>query len=532
MKKTEISKKSSKPIGTVLFMTAATLLSKLLGMLRGIIFAAIYSDSMEANAFTVASHIPLTCFDLLLSAAILGCFIPVYAGLFGGSKEMASGDGDEFAAVFLNTIILITSLLSLIGIIFAGPLVSLMAPGLDESTEALAVKLLRILFPMIIFTGSAYTLVGVMQTRGRYMLPAMISAISNGCIIIYMLAIAPNIGDGGIWGLAVTYLIAWFIQFMTLAVPLHISGFRFRPKLDFKNPALNKALKQLPPIMAGSWLMPVTIYSGIFFISLITDKVAIFEYANSIYVLVTGILTYSLCNYIFPKLSKLSGAGDGDSYVTASVQSLKIALGVIIPFTAAVIVLHGEGTSIVYLRGNFSPESAELTALAVCTMAVGMPFFAVNEMLSRAFYARQRTIPPMTAALIGIAVNILTSVLVVSSDNPQIWQIGLPYAFGQAASAITLAVIFFSTNKGAFTSGDTLNVIKLLISGAAAFAVMYIIRMLTHNDPYTSGILVNILICAAVFIPGAAVYVVLLRLLGVSFTDRGMEKVTQSEQNK
>nr|MBQ4317715.1 hypothetical protein [Clostridia bacterium] len=398
--------------------------------------------------------------------------------------------------------------------------------------EALAIKLLRILFPMIIFTGSAYTLVGVMQTRGRYMLPAMISAISNGCIIIYLVAIAPNLSDGGIWGLALTYLIAWFIQFMTLAVPLFASGFRFRFKLDFKNPALRKALKQLPPIMAGSWLMPVTIYSGIFFISLVTDKVAIFEYANSIYVLVTGILTYSLCNYIFPKLSKLSNSGDGDSYVTATVQSLKIALGVIIPFTAAVAVLHGEGTSIVYLRGNFGPESAELTAAVICAMSIGMPFFAVNELLSRAFYAKQQTLPPMTAALIGIAANITASIAAVNMSDPQIWYIGIPYALGQAASAITLIVIFTQKNGRVLSGGDILDFLKILASGAAVFAVMLAIRTLTGNVPYNVGIIRNILICIAVFLPGVCIYAVLLRLTRVKFTSRGMEKVTKSEQVK
>jgi len=126
---------------------------------------------------------------------------------------------------------------------------SLMAPGLDAETSALASRLLRIMFPMIIFTGAAYTLVGVMQTKGRYFLPSMISAVSNAGIIIYLLAIDPLVGEGGVYGLAIAYLCAWFLQFLTLALPLYRSGFKFSPRLDFKNRALREALKKLPPIM-------------------------------------------------------------------------------------------------------------------------------------------------------------------------------------------------------------------------------------------------------------------------------------------
>jgi len=525
-----LKNKNGKPLGTVLFMTAATLLSKLLGMLRGIIIAAVYGDSMEANAFTVAQHIPLTCFDILLSAAILGCFIPVYAGFFtSDSDDKAGNGGDEFALIFLNVIILLTSLLAVVGIIFANPIVSLMAPGLEGETKELAVMLLRILFPMIIFTGSAFTLVGVMQTKGKYLLPSMISAISNACIILYLLAAAPFLGDNSIIGLAIAYLFAWFVQFMTLAVPLKRSGFKFRPVLDFKNPALRESMKKLPPIMAGSWLMPVTIYSGVSFTSLITEKVALFEYANSIYVLVTGILTYSLCNYIFPKLSKLSESGEADGYGTAASQSLKIVLAVILPFTAAVAVLYGEGTSILYLRKNFGAESAALTAGIVRMMSLGMPFFAINELLSRAFYAKKQTFPPMLAALCGIAVNIAVSAAVTSLPQSEVHFIGIPYALGQAVSAVVLLILFVVSQRSSFTFGYVIDVLKILASAAVSFALMMAVHGFIGKTPYTSGMFMNILVCAAVFIPAAAVYLVLLKLTGVRFDNLKTEKVTKSE---
>lgn len=505
--------KESRATVTVLSMMAATVLSKLLGMLRGVLFAAVYDTGEAANAFTVASHIPLTVFDLLLSAAILSCFIPEYALFFkeDGDREK----GDEFASVFFNAILLLTSILVLVGILFARPLVSVAAPGLSPGTSALAVRLLRILFPMVIFTGAAYTLVGVMQTRGRYLLPAMISAISNGGVIVYLIFFAEKLGENSIWGLSVAYLVAWFLQFLTLAVPLRLSGFRFRMIMDLRNPSIKRAFRRLPAVIAGSWLMPVTVYSGVFFSSLLTDKVSVFDYANNIYIILCGTLTYSICNYLFPKLSILSGSGQENAFADASVKALKTVTALMLPFLAAVLVLYGEGTCALYMRGNFEAEASRQTASVVRCMAVGMPFFAVTELLSRVFYAHGKTKPPMIAAVGGIAVNVLISLILVITSSP-LSAIGFSYAGGQIAAALIL-LVFLRKNLGKIVNSFAEEFIRLFVCFAISFAVMMTIHQLLGNDPYAGGFVRNIISCILVFLPGAAAYLVSAALLHCEF---------------
>ena len=165
-------------------MIAAMALSKVLGMLRSVLLASHYGTGTEANAFTAATQIPLTCFDLLLSAAILGCFIPVYNSFFkdGGSGEAKA---DRFACVFLNFVITVTGILTVAGILFADPLLSLISPDLTQAEHSLGVVLLRIMFPMILFTGAAYTLVGVLQSKNEFIVPSLISCISNLGVILY-----------------------------------------------------------------------------------------------------------------------------------------------------------------------------------------------------------------------------------------------------------------------------------------------------------------------------------------------------------
>ena len=104
-------------------------------------------------------------------------------------------------------------MLSALGIIFARQIIAIFTPGLPPSAAELATMLLRISFPSIIFIGAAYTLVGVMQSKGRFLLPAAISSVSNLLVILYFIFINDRLGDRGIYGLTLAYLVAWCAQF-------------------------------------------------------------------------------------------------------------------------------------------------------------------------------------------------------------------------------------------------------------------------------------------------------------------------------
>ena len=159
---------------------------------------------------------------------------------------------------------------------------------------------MRIMFPMIIFTGTAYTLTGVMQSKGRYLIPAMISALSNLTVIIYFMFFNDSFG---VQGLAVAYVLGWVFQFLTLAVPLRTGGYRFRPVLHMRTQQMKRTLRQVPAIMMGSWLLPATTIVTTYFTSFIgTNGSVLFNYADNAFIMISGILTYSICNYALPKL--------------------------------------------------------------------------------------------------------------------------------------------------------------------------------------------------------------------------------------
>lgn len=307
---------------------------------------------------------------------------------------------DAFACIFLNFIFLLTGILTFFGILFAEPIISLIAPNLDAETAALAASLLRIMFPMIIFTGAAYTLVGVLQSKNEFIIPSLISSISNAGVILYFLFVNDALGENAIQGLAFAYLIAWGLQLVTLIIPLAKRKFPYRFSLDLKNPALRKALKMTPPIMIGSWLAPFGVLSGTFFSPYlpIPGAITLFEYTNNIYVIIVGILTYGICNFTFPKLSRLNVLGEHDAFSRTARSGLLSALYVVLPIMAAVMLLSGEGTAILYQRGEFDASAASYTANALKYISIGMPAFCIIEIVSRIMYSLTKVRVPMLAA--------------------------------------------------------------------------------------------------------------------------------------
>ena len=489
-------------------MMGATVLSKVLGLLREMLLASSYgAENPVAEAFSAALTVPSAFFDILFSAAILGCFIPVY-----NSFKDASEEAERFACTFLNAIALLTGLLALAGIIFADAIIKVQAPGLED--PALAGVILRILFPMIIFTGMAYTLVGLMQSKGRFFLPALISSVSNAGVIVYFIFFNRFFG---VYGLAVAYGLSWVIQFATLAIPLWRDGFRFRAVFDFKNPHFITALKMVPPIMIGSWLSPMTLLIGKRFATPFNGAV-IFDKANQTYIMIAGILVYSICNYVFPTLSRLASDGDEEGFRNTVKTGTKTAMFIILPVMAAVFVLCGEGVSILYQRGEFTAENAESTAVLLRIIACAMPAYGLIEIFSRVFYARKLTLYPVIASLCGVVTIFGVCFVCTEVLEMGLISVAVGVCAGQWVAAFTLMVCAAVKVKGLITLSFIGSLVKTALCGVISAAVMLTVHHFVSSDAYSAGLIKNLIMCAAVFLPGAVCY------LGAAFLLRALPK--------
>lgn len=182
-------------IKTFTFMFSAIFLAKILALVRDIIFANLYGTGIEYTAFSAASRIPTQLLDITLGAAISSSFIPVFNEFFQKKgKERAV----QFANNFLNIIILISAVLTILGIIGAPIIINLIAPNKDIGIFNLTVELVRIMFPIMLFTAVAFVFVGFLQSLDEFKIPAIISVVANMIMILYLLIFNNKYGIKGV----------------------------------------------------------------------------------------------------------------------------------------------------------------------------------------------------------------------------------------------------------------------------------------------------------------------------------------------
>lgn len=456
-----------KTLKTAGFMIIATLLAKFMGMYRDILFAALYGTGEAAIAYQTASRIPLLFFDIALGSAISSSFIPVFNEYLGrGEKEKAT----EFSNSFLNIIFLITSIICSVGVIFRGPIVGLLGSGLAPEVKMLSSQLVAIMFPSMIFTALAYSLTGVLQSYGEFNAPAAISLVSNGIMVVYLLIAKDTLG---IHGVSVAMLIAWAFQLIVLIPSLVKKKYSYHPKINFKNEGLIKALKLAIPILISSWVQPINTMVNMFLASFLNggQAVSALEYANKLYIIFVGVITYAVSNLIFPSISRLAAEKDKKQFADVLKTAVSSVLFILVPIMIIFLIKRVEIIKLVYERGAFGAEQTKLTSTALFWYSFGMLGYGLQEMLNKAFYAEQNGKTPMRVSVVGILLNIALSFVFVRVLNTGI--AGLPLAASIASTFMALVLAMLLGRKYRIFDKDFLvNILKTAIAAAVMVAVV------------------------------------------------------------
>lgn len=499
-------------IKTVGFMVIATLLAKIAGMGREILFANLYGTGGEAAAFLTASRIPLLFFDITLGAAISSSFIPVFNEYLEAGKQE---DATRYANTFINAILLITGILCAIGILFSGPIAGFIGSGLGENEKTLAAQLVIILFPTMVFTGLAYALTGILQSYGEFNIPAAISLVSNVLMMLYLLIAKDSFG---IHGVAVAMLISWGFQVLIQLPALHKKKFCYRPVLDLKSDGMKKTVALALPILISSWVQPINSTVNIYLASFLNGGQAVpaLDYANKLYIIFVGVLTYAISNLIFPSISRLAAGNHTEELAEVVGKAVKIVFALILPVMIIFLALRVPIVRFVYERGEFNAQSTTLTATALLFYSLGMVGFGISEILNKAFYALKDGKTPMFVAMGGISLNIILSFVMVRGFHSGLW--GVALAASIAANVIGLVLLIrLNKNLSCFKPKDLFNTLKLIFSATMMLFFVYIANTKLIFADSLGGRFLAVLVPATL---GIFVYVV---LLFVTRTDESKE---------
>lgn len=461
-----MKKSSDRLLSTALLMVFVTLSAKALGMLRDILLAANFGTGMEAVAYEAASRLPITLFDFALGGVVTAALIPIFNELLVKEGQDSAFD---FANRYFNLILILTALISLVGVVFAKPLISFLAPHIAEDAAALATTLCRIMFPMIVFTGIAFCYVGILQSFAHYMLPAVMSLVSNLVMVGYFFTLC---GRFGVYGLSVALVVGWFLQAAIQAPTAHKLGFYFKPANPFFDRNIRRAMKMALPILICSWLQPITNLINTRFASGFLDGRAItmVGYANRLYIMLVGIFSFVATNLLFPKFSRATAQGDGDGANQFAAASVKVLMLLMVPLAVGIFLLAEPLTRLVYMRGEFTAYDARMTASVLRLFVLGIPFMSANEVFTKLFFARQSVKRPMAASLLSIAFNIAAVSLLVHAVGFD--GIGLSSAASIALCTL-LNYVLLSRGGALFTRRDVGDFIKILLSATVMGVCVY-----------------------------------------------------------
>lgn len=482
--------KKESGVGTVGFIFVSIVLSKLLGLLRGTAVAYFYGTDYVASAYSMASQLPVNFFDMILGSAVSSAFIPVY-------NKFCQTDGrkraDDFASRFINVISIVTVILSIIGVIFAPAIIKVMGGGMQPEAASLAAQLLRIMFPLVIFTGLAFSFVGILQSLGEFKVPALMSLISNLVCILYLFTMNDRFG---VYGLSAALLIGWALQFLILVYPAKKRGYTYSFKAGIKESGFKDVAKLALPVLLASWVQPINTMVNMSIASGLGDGsgIAVLDYANKLYIIAASAFSMAVTNYIFPKLSRL-GAGDNKKeWADTLTGSIRTVLFAVIPIMIVFLFGSEEIIRIIYGRGQFDENSVKMTSSALRFYSIGMIWFAVQEIFNKAFYSVMDSKTPVIAAALGIVINISLSFILSKSMETD----GL--ALAASISAFVCSIFSFVRLKNKADGIKISGILKLLISAAIGGAVCYAARRISL-DTITAG---NFIKSAAVLLVTAA----------------------------
>lgn len=497
---------ADKMLKTAGFMTVATLMAKGLGMVRDMLIAAYFSTSYIGDAYMTATKLPTMLFDLVIGGVITASFIPVFTTV---EEREGKKNAFEFANKFIGLILSVTVLIALFGIVFSGSLIGLLAPEFDQKTASLAAELSRIMFPMIIFTGLAFSFVGILQSHGEFNIPSMMSLVSNMAVIAYF----PLFGKKfGVHGLSVAMLISWSLQVIIQIPALKKTGYRFKPSLKLGDKNIKAALMLAGPLLVSTWVQPLYSIVNTRIASGISGGVTMLEYANRLYTVMVGVFSFVVTNLVFPKLSKSNSQNNRKEASKLLATSLKAIITVILPIMAAFVILSRPITGIIYEHGNFTASDAQKTAMALSCYSVGMIGFSINEMLSKAFFSEKNSKTPMINAIISMLINIVLAY----SLSPKLGINGLAFATagGSTANAVLNYICTRRKHGAIFEKSDRVSIIKTIISTIIAAALVLVCYLLI-SPRVPQNAVGYIAVCAVCGIVGLVSYGAGCLLLGV-----------------
>jgi len=408
--------KIARSAGTV---SIAVMCSRLLGLVREQVFAVMFGAGYAFDAFVVAFRIPNLLRDLFGEGALSAAFVAVFSDYDATKGEKATWRLANNVLVFFAVLL---SLLTLLGIFFSDPLVRLLVeadfesvPGKVELTRLLTV----IMFPFLVFISLSSVVMGVLNTKGRFFIPALASSFFNLGSIVGGVALAlllPRFGYPAIVGMAAGTLIGGLLQLGMQLPTLFRAGFSFKPALDLTDPGLKRIFRLMVPAIIGLAPLQINVLVNTYFASSLEQgSLSWLNYAFRLFWFPVGVFGVALSTATMPVISRYAALKDLKSIRETFSSSLTMTFCLTIPASAGLIILAEPIIRLIFQYGKFDAYSTLKTSEALIFYAIGLFSYSAVKIMVPVFYALDDTRFPVIGSFLTMAVNVLVIYLTVGT---------------------------------------------------------------------------------------------------------------------
>ena len=390
-------------------VSSMTLLSRILGLVRDVVFARYFGASFVMDAFLVANRIPNMLRRFFAEGAFSQGFVPVMARY---REKQSHEDAREFVDSVAGTFGLILFLVTLFGVVAAPLLVAIVAPGFigEDGRFDLATLMLRFTFPYLFFVSLTAFAGGILNTYGRFGVPAFTPVILNIVLIAAAIWLSPLLDEPGM-ALAYAVLVAGLLQLL-FQVPflLRIRALP-RPRWAPTHEGVRRAGKLMLPAIFGSSVAQINVLLGGIIASLLgVGKISLLYYSDRLMEFPLGLFGIALATVTLPYLSRQYANESHEEFAATLDWSMKLVMLIAVPAAIGLIVLAEPLVATIFYGGVFTVDDVRMTALALQAFAVGLVGFSFVKILAPAYFAREDTKTPVRIGLIALAVNFLLSV--------------------------------------------------------------------------------------------------------------------------
>lgn len=506
-----LTSESKTVTGAALLIGCATLLSRGIGIIRDRVFAHSFGAGPIMDAYYASFKIPDLLYNLLIVGALTAGFIPTFTRLLSENKSSAWKLANNIVTIVAVVLVVISG----VGILVTPHLIPALFTGFNSETTAQTIAMTRIMLLSPLLLGISMVMGGILQSLRQFLLYSFAPVLYNLGIIAGTLLLVPHWGPVGLaWGVVLGALLHMSLQI----IGAYKNGYRWQWSFNLRDTNTKRIGHLMIPRTLGLGLSQLNIILiTVLAAALPAGSIAVYNFANNLQAVPTGIIAIPFALAIFPILSSLAGKENHPAFIAELHRVIRKILFFIIPAMVVLLLLRAQIVRVILGSGAFDWADTIATADALAFFALGLAAQALIPLFARAFYALNNTKTPFLISVLSETVTLFSALLLMG--NFGVAGLALASTLGTTLNVLLMAV--FLRKKLGYFNGSVLLIfickiaVSAIVMGVTIQLLKYPLSLLL-NLQYFWGIFLQGLFAG---LGGILMYILMLFILKVQEAD-------------